>query len=68
MQMDIAWMRSDNMLGFGNMRQTHSCCEECKFVVKQKQKVLDKAENNYFCSKHGFNVNKSEWCPEGRKR
>lgn len=56
------------MLGFGIMRQAHSCCEECKFVVKQKQKILDKVENNYFCSKHGFNVNKSEWCPEGRKR
>ena len=50
------------------MGKTHSCCEECKFVVEQMQKVLGKVKNNYFCTKHGFNVNKSEWCPEGRKR
>ena len=48
------------------MNKAHSCCEECKFVVERQQKYLDKVENNYFCSKHGFNVNKNEWCPEGR--
>lgn len=48
------------------MKKIHSSCEECRFITEQKQELFGKVETVYFCTKHGFDVNKNEWCPEGR--
>ena len=44
-----------------------SSCEECFFSKEVQRKILDRTENVLFCSKHGFDVDKTEWCPEGIK-